>query len=156
MNGAKEKPRESLWSVSAARLPYYLVVYAVIVGVVTIMAMAAATGTLREAIFSAAPRIAAAGAAAVTILTCLEGLVMGATKLLFERARTEGREQGLQEGRQEGLQEGRQEGRQQGRQEGQEQGRQEVTDRWKAWYEENKAKQPLPPPPPDPEHNGTN
>ena len=78
MNGAKEKPRESLWSVSAARLPYYLVVYAVIVGVVTVMAMAAATGTLREAIFSAAPRIAAAGAAAVTILTCLEGLVMGA------------------------------------------------------------------------------
>ena len=70
MNGAKEKPRESLWSVSAARLPYYLVVYAVIVGVVTVMAMAAATGTLREAIFSAAPRIAAAGAAAVTILTC--------------------------------------------------------------------------------------
>ena len=140
MNGAKEKPRESLWSVSAARLPYYLVVYAVIVGVVTVMAMAAATGTLREAIFSAAPRIAAAGAAAVTILTCLEGLVMGATKLLFERARTEGREQGRQEGRREGRQEGRQ----------------EVTDRWKAWYEENKAKQPLPPPPPDPEHNGTN
>ncbi len=65
---------------------------------------------------------------------------MGATKLLFERARTEGREQGLQEGRQEGR----------------EQGRQEVTDRWKAWYEENKARQPLPPPPPDPEHNGTN
>ena len=118
MSGAKEKPRESLWSVSAARLPYYLVVYAVIVGVVTVMA--AATGTLREAIFSAAPRIAAAGAAAVTILTCLEGLVMGATKLLFERARTEGRELGRQEGRQ------------------------EVTDRWKAWYEENKAKQPLP------------
>ena len=140
MNGAKEKPRESLWSVSAARLPYYLVVYAVIVGVVTVMAMAAATGTLREAIFSTAPRIAAAGAAAVTILTCLEGLVMGATKLLFERARTEGREQGRQEGRQEGR----------------EQGRREVTDRWKAWYEENKAKQPLPPPPPDPEHNGTN
>ena len=140
MNGAKEKPRESLWSVSAARLPYYLVVYAVMVGVVTVMAMAAATGTLREAIFSAAPRIAAAGAAAVTILTCLEGLVMGATKLLFERARTEGREQGRQEGRREGR----------------EQGRQEVTDRWKAWYEENKAKQPLPPPPPDPEHNGTN
>ena len=139
MNGAKEKPRESLWSVSAARLPYYLVVYAVIVGVVTVMAMAAATGTLREAIFSAAPRIAAAGAAVVTILTCLEGLVMGATKLLFERARTEGRELGRQEGRQEGR----------------EQGRQEVTDRWKAWYEENKAKQPLPPPP-DPEHNGTN
>ena len=136
MSGAKEKPRESLWSVSAARLPYYLVVYAVVVGVVTVMAMAAATGTLREAIFSAAPRIAArgagAGAAAVTILTCLEGLVMGATKLLFERARTEGRELGRQEGRQ------------------------EVTDRWKAWYEENKAKQPLPPPPPDPEHNGTN
>ena len=152
MNGAKEKPRESLWSVSAARLPYYLVVYAVIVGVVTVMAMAAATGTLREAIFSAAPRIAAAGAAAVTILTCLEGLVMGATKLLFERARTEGREQGRQEGRQEGRREGRQEGREQGR----EQGRQEVTDRWKAWYEENKAKQPLPPPPPDPEHNGSN
>ena len=132
MNGAKEKPRESLWSVSAARLPYYLVVYAVIVGVITVMAMAAATGTLREAIFSAAPRIAAADAAAVTILTCLEGLVMGATKLLFERARTEGREQGRREGRR------------------------EVTDRWKAWYEENKAKQPLPPPPPDPEHNGTN
>ena len=134
MNGAKEKPRESLWSVSAARLPYYFVVYAVIVGVVTVMAMAAATGTLREAIFSAAPRIAAAGAAAVTILTCLEGLVMGATKLLFERARTEGREQGRQEGREEG--------------------RKEVTDRWNAWYEENKAKHPLPPPP-DPEHNGT-
>ncbi|MDE0217983.1 MAG: hypothetical protein OXJ90_01835 [Spirochaetaceae bacterium] len=148
MHGAKEKPRESLWSVSAARLPYYLVVYAVMVGVVAVMAMAAAAGTLREAIFSAAPRIAAAGAAAVTILTCLEGLVMGATKLLFERARTEGREQGLQEGRAEGRQEGRQEGR--------EQGRQEVTDRWKAWYEENKARQPLPPPPPDPEHNGTN
>ncbi|MDE0220308.1 MAG: hypothetical protein OXJ90_13675 [Spirochaetaceae bacterium] len=132
MNGAKEKPRESLWSVSAARLPYYLVVYAVIVGVVAVMAMAAATGTLREAIFSAAPRTAAAGAAAVTILTCLEGLVMGATKLLFERARTEGRELGRQEGRQ------------------------EVSDRWKAWYEENKARQPLPPPPPDPEHNGRN
>ena len=144
MNGAKEKPRESLWSVSAARLPYYVAVYAVIVGVVTVMAMAAATGTLREAIFSAAPRIAAAGAAAVTILTCLEGLVMGATKLLFERARTEGRELGRHEGRQEGRREGRREGRQ------------EVTDRWKAWYEENKAKQPLPPPPPDPEHNGTN
>ena len=151
MNGAKEKPRESLWSVSAARLPYYLVVYAVIVGVVTVMAMAAATGTLREAIFSAAPRIAAAGAAAVTILTCLEGLVMGATKLLFERARTEGRELGRQEGRQEGREQGRTEGREEGR----EQGRQEVTDRWKAWYEENKAKQPLPPPP-DTEHNGTN
>jgi flagellar biosynthesis/type III secretory pathway protein FliH len=42
-----------------------------------------------------------------------------------ERAKDEGRQEGLQEGRQEGLQEGRQEGLEEGRQEGLQEGRQE-------------------------------
>ena len=119
--------REALWSVSAARLPVYLFVFGAVVVVVMVMALLSATGPsatgpsatgkVADAVFAAASRIASAGAAAATILIAMEGLVMGATKVFFERAK----ERSRQEGRLEGKQEGREEMRRQ----------------WEAWREEN-------------------
>lgn len=114
--------REALWSVAAARLPVYLFVFGVVIVVAMVMALLtatgpSATGKAAEAVFAAASRIASAGAAAATILISMEGLIMGATKVFFERAK----ERARQEGRQEGNREGRQEMRRQ----------------WEAWREEN-------------------
>ena len=109
--------REALWSVAAARLPVYLFVFGVVIVVAMVMAVLTATGPSAEAVFAAASRIASAGAAAATILISMEGLLMGATKVFFERVRERARQEGLQEG----LREGRQEMRRQ----------------WEAWREEN-------------------
>lgn len=118
--------REALWSVSAARLPLYLFVFGVVMVVMVVMAMLSvtgpsATGTVVEAVFAAASRIASVGAAAATMLISMEGLIMGATKVFFERAKERARQEGRLEGRREGKQEGRQETRRQ----------------WEAWREEN-------------------
>ena len=124
--------REALWTVSAARLPVYLFVFGVAMVVVMVMAMLSAsatepsaTGTVVEAVFAAASRIASTGAAAATMLISMEGLIMGATKVFFERAKERAR------------QEGRQEGRLEGRREGKQEGRQEMRRQWEAWREEN-------------------
>ena len=109
--------REALWSVAATRLPVYLFVFGVVIVVAMVMAVLTATGPSAEAVFAAASRIASAGAAAATILISMEGLLMGATKVLFERVRERARQEGLQEGLQEG--------------------RQEVRREWEAWREEN-------------------
>ena len=119
--------REALWTVSAARLPVYLFVYGVVMVVVMAMAMLSATGpsatepsatgTVVEAVFAAASRIASTGAAAATMLISMEGLIMGATKVFFERAKERARQEGKQEGKQEG--------------------RQEMRRQWEAWREEN-------------------
>ncbi len=108
--------REALWSVSAARLPVYLFVFGVVIVVVMVMAMLSATGTVAEAVFAAASRIASAGAAA-TILISMEGLMMGATKVFLERAKERARQEGQQEGKREG--------------------QQEMRRQWEAWREEN-------------------
>ena len=128
--------REALWSVSEARLPLYLFVFGVVMVVMMVMAMLSATGpsatgpsatgpsatgTVAEAVFAAASRIASVGAAAATMLISMEGLIMGATKVFFERAKERARQEGRLEGRREGKQEGRQETRRQ----------------WEAWREEN-------------------
>ena len=119
--------REALWTVSAARLPVYLFVYGVVMVVVMATAMLSATrpsatepsatGTVVEAVFAAASRIASTGAAAATMLISMEGLIMGATKVFFERAKERARQEGKQEGKQEG--------------------RQEMRRQWEAWREEN-------------------
>lgn len=109
--------REALWSVSAARLPVYLFVFGVVIVVVMVMAMLSATGTVAEAVFAGASRIASAGAAAATILISMEGLMMGATKVFLERAKERARQEGQQEGKREG--------------------QQEMRRQWEAWREEN-------------------
>ena len=124
--------REALWSVSAARLPVYLFVFGAVVVVVMVMALLSATGPsatgpsatgpsatgkVADAVFAAASRIASAGAAAATILIAMEGLMMGATKVFFERAKERSRQEGRLEGKQEG--------------------REEVRRQWEAWREEN-------------------
>ena len=127
--------REALWSVAAARLPVYLFVFGVAIVAAMVMAVVTATGPSAEAVFAAASRIASAGAAAATILISMEGLLMGATKVLFERMRERARQEGLQEG----LQEGRQEMRRQ----------------WEAWREENvKAGRDVPELPAEPPDAG--
>ena len=119
--------REALWSVAAARLPVYLFVFGVVIVVAMVMALLtatgpsatgpSATGKAAEAVFAAASRIASAGAAAATILISMEGLIMGATKVFFERAKERARQEGRQAGNREG--------------------RQEMRRRWEAWREEN-------------------
>ncbi len=114
--------REALWSVSATRLPVYLFVFGAVVVVVMVMALLSATGPsatgkVADAVFAAASRIASAGAAAATILIAMEGLMMGATKVFFERAKERSRQEGRLEGKQEG--------------------REEVRRQWEAWREEN-------------------
>lgn len=101
--------REALWSVAAARLPAYLFVFGAVVVVAMVMAVLTATGPSAEAVFAAASQIASAGAAAATILISMEGLIMGATKVFFERAKERARQEG----------------------------RQEVRRQWEAWREEN-------------------
>ena len=93
--------REALWSVSAARLPVYLFVFGVIIVVAMVMAMLSADGTIAETVFATASRIASTGAAAATILVSTEGLIMGATKVFFERAKERARQEGKREGRHE-------------------------------------------------------
>ena len=136
--------REELWSVSAARLPLYLFVFGVVMVVMMVMAMLSATGpsstgTVVEAVFAAASRIASVGAAAATMLISMEGLIMGATKVFFERAKERARQEGRLEGRREGKQEGRQETRRQ----------------WEAWREENvKSGRDVPELPAEPSDTG--
>jgi hypothetical protein len=101
--------REALWSVAAARLPVYLFVFGVVIVVAMVMAVLTATGSSAEAVFAAASQIASAGAAAATIFISMEGLIMGATKVFFERAKERARQEG----------------------------RQEVRRQWEAWREEN-------------------
>ena len=131
--------REALWSVSAARLPVYLFVFGVIIVVAMVMAMLSADGTIAETVFATASRIASTGAAAATILVSTEGLIMGATKVFFERAKERARQEGRLEGRREGKQEGRHEMRRQ----------------WETWREDNvKAGRDVPELPAEPSDTG--
>ena len=102
--------RESLWSVSAKRLPYYLLIFAVVMMVSLVASIATATGKFWDAVMTTASGIAAVGAATGGMLIAVEGTVVGLTQLIFDKARKqarqEGHREGIREGRQEGIREG--------------------------------------------------
>ena len=61
--GLQGSGRESLWSVSAKRLPYYLLGFALVMAVSVVASIATATEKFWDAVMTIASEIAAVGAA---------------------------------------------------------------------------------------------
>ena len=95
--------RESLWSVSAKRLPYYLLGFALVMAVAVVASIATATEKFWDAVMTTASQIAAVGAATGGVLIAIEGAITGLTQLIFEKAREQARREGRQEGIQQGI-----------------------------------------------------
>ena len=89
---------DSLWNVSAKRLPYYLLSYSILVSFLTITAIATAPGGFWSALFVIAERVAVSSAALAGIILMLEGAIVGSTKLIIERAKNKAWQEGVQQG----------------------------------------------------------
>ena len=91
--------RESLWSVSVGRLPYYLLVFAVVVLGAAIAAIATnTTGKSWATVFTVAGHVAAVSTASFGIMVAVEGLIVGLTRVILDRARERAREEGIRQG----------------------------------------------------------
>ena len=102
-SAGEHSERESLWNVSVKRLPYYLIVFALLMGIGLIGSIATAiAGGVKfwAGTISAAQNLAAIGAATGGVLLAIEGAIMGATKLIIERTREEAFIQGAMQERQ--------------------------------------------------------
>ena len=102
-SAGERSERESLWSVSAKRLPYYLIVFSLLMGVGLLgSAITAISGGAKfwAVIVKVAQELAAIGAATGGVLLAIEGSIMGITKLIIERTREEAYAQGARQERQ--------------------------------------------------------
>ena len=99
--------RVSLLSVSVPRLPWYLILFSVIVIISAIGAITTVSGAFWAATHMVTAQISSTSAATVAMLLAFEGVCMGITKMFIEKARAEGREQGRAEGLQDGIKEER-------------------------------------------------
>jgi hypothetical protein len=97
-SAAAGNDREPLWSVSAKRLPYYFLVCAPLVVIASIVAVSTASGKFWTAVFTVSEQIAALCAAAFGLVVMVEGLLMGMTKIIIERAREQAKTEGIQQG----------------------------------------------------------
>ena len=99
--------RESLWSVSAKRLPYYLISFAAVMAVTLLTSSGTAiSGGAKfwASVVSVAEDIAAVGAATGGVLIAIEGTIMGVTKLIIEKTKERAHAQGVKQGRQQTVQ----------------------------------------------------
>ena len=102
-SAGERSERESLWSVSAKRLPYYLIVFSLLMGVGLLgSAITAISGGAKfwAVIVKVAQELAAIGAATGGVLLAIEGSIMGIMKLLIEKTREEAYAQGARQERQ--------------------------------------------------------
>ena len=102
-SAGERNERESLWNVSVKRLPYYLIVFALLMGAGMLGSIISAiSGGVKfwAAIVNTAQNLAAIGAATGGVLLAIEGAIMGTTKLIIEKAREEAFAQGARQERQ--------------------------------------------------------